>query len=77
MTTVISEKQEGSIPGRKIGDNIILAHELVKGYNRKHISPRCMIKIDLEKAYDSLEWIYLDQVMTQLGFSRRFVDWVM
>lgn len=77
MTTVINEKQEGSIPGRKIGDNIILAHELVKGYNRKHISPRCMIKIDLEKAYDSLEWIYLDQVMTQLGFSRRFVDWVM
>lgn len=74
---MINEKQEGSIPGRKIGDNIILAHELVKGYNRKHISPRCMIKIDLEKAYDSLEWIYLDQVMTQLGFSRRFVDWVM
>lgn len=48
----ISENQAGFIPGRRIADNIILAYELVKAYIRKHISDRCMIKIDLHKAYD-------------------------
>ncbi|XP_070029227.1 uncharacterized protein [Nicotiana sylvestris] len=49
IASVISEAQAGFIPGRRIIDNIILAHELVKGYTRKNISARCMIKIDLQK----------------------------
>lgn len=36
-------------------DNILLATELIKGYGTKSISPRCMIKIDLKKACDSIE----------------------
>nr|XP_009782986.1 PREDICTED: uncharacterized protein LOC104231653 [Nicotiana sylvestris]XP_016484533.1 PREDICTED: uncharacterized protein LOC107805067 [Nicotiana tabacum] len=57
---IVCDAQAGFVPGRRIGDNIILAHELVKGYTRKHITPRCMIKIDLQKAYDSVEWSYLE-----------------
>ncbi|KAH0683028.1 hypothetical protein KY289_020780 [Solanum tuberosum] len=55
ITSVISEAQSGFIPGRKIANNIILATELVKDYQRKNTSPRCMIKIDLQKAYDSVQ----------------------
>lgn len=55
MSYIISEAQAGFVPGRGIADNIVLAHELVKSYNRKHISPRCMIKVDIQKAYDSVE----------------------
>ncbi|XP_019252765.1 PREDICTED: uncharacterized protein LOC109231561 [Nicotiana attenuata] len=65
-TTIISEAQERFIPGRKIADNIILAHELVKAYRRKHISPRCMMKVDMMKAYDSVEWVYLEQLLEYL-----------
>ena len=75
--SVISESQAGFIPGRKIGDNIILAHELVKAYARKNVSPRSMLKIDLQKAYDSVEWPYLEQVMESLGFPELFTHWVM
>lgn len=64
---IVCDAQAGFVPGRRIGDNIILAHELVKGYTRKHITPRCMIKIDLQKAYDSVEWNYLEQVMRLMG----------
>ncbi|XP_070042550.1 uncharacterized protein [Nicotiana tomentosiformis] len=39
MNCIISEAQAGFSPRRRIADNIILAHELVKSYNRKHISP--------------------------------------
>ncbi|XP_015081362.1 uncharacterized protein LOC107024978 [Solanum pennellii] len=59
--TGICDSQAGFIPGRKIFDNILLAHELVKAYTRKHISPRSMLKVDLQKAYDSVEWEFLEQ----------------
>lgn len=48
ISTVISENQAGFIPGRKISDNIILAHELIRAYTRKNISARCMLKVDLQ-----------------------------
>ena len=77
MADIIYESQAGFIPGRKISDNIILAHELVKSYTRKNISPRSMLKIDLQKAYDSVEWTFLEQVMGGLGFREMFIQWVM
>lgn len=51
VPSIICEAQAGFIPGRRIGDNIILAHELIKGYKKKHKSPGCMLKIDLQKLY--------------------------
>ena len=77
MADIICESQAVFIPGRKISDNIILAHELVKSYTRKNISPRSMLKIDLQKAYDSVEWTFLEQVMGGLGFPEMFIQWVM
>ncbi|XP_075086042.1 uncharacterized protein LOC142168789 [Nicotiana tabacum] len=71
MSFIICEAQAGFIPGRKIADNVILAHELVKSYTRAQMSPRCMIKIDLQKAYDSVEWIFLQRVMEEIGFPDR------
>ncbi|XP_060212045.1 uncharacterized protein LOC132639621 [Lycium barbarum] len=77
MADIIDEAQTGFIPGRKIADNIIIAHELVKAYTRKNISARCMIKIDLKKAYDSVEWIYLRQVLEELRFPEKFIKWLL
>lgn len=65
------------IPGRAISNNIILAHELVKRYTRKYLSPRSMIKVDLQKAYDSIEWDFVIQILRELRFSRQMVKWIM
>lgn len=35
-----------------------------------------MIKIDMQKVYDSLEWIFLEQVLIGLNFSETFVKWI-
>lgn len=77
IATMINEAQSGLILGRKIADNIILATTLVKGYQRKYISPRCMVKIDLQKTYDSVEWVYLEQVQKKLCFLAKFINWIM
>lgn len=43
------------VSGRLIIDDIIRSHELIKVYGRKAISQRCMMKIDMQKAYNSTE----------------------
>ncbi|KAF3675337.1 hypothetical protein FXO37_05924 [Capsicum annuum] len=49
----------------------------VKAYSRKYVSPRCMIKVDIQKAYDTMDWHYLNQAMDGLGFPQNFTNWVM
>lgn len=55
----------------------MLSHELFKGYARKGVSPICVLKVDLRKAYDTLEWIFLKQMLLDLGFPFKFVQWIM
>lgn len=73
MKFLVDGCQSAFVPGRVISDNIILSHEIVKGYNRKNVSPRCMLKIDMRKAYNSLEWSYLEQVLIHMNFSDGFI----
>lgn len=77
LGSIIGKAQSAFVPGRLIFDNILLSHELIKGYQRKNISPRCMIKIDVQKAYDSVEWPFLNQVLEELGFPYQFSHWIM
>lgn len=42
-----------------------------------YIYTRCMIKMDLQKAYDSIQWTFVDQLLRLLGFQAMFVDWIM
>lgn len=51
---VIHIAQSAFIPGRHISNNILLAQELFKGYDRKSGATRCALKVDLFKAFDSL-----------------------
>lgn len=54
LASLINWNQSAFIHGRRIIDNIILAHEVVKDYHRPTGKPRCAIKIDLKKAFDSI-----------------------
>ena len=41
------------------------------------MSPRCVIKVDIRKTYDSVEWVFLECMMKELGFPVKFIKWVM
>lgn len=58
-------------------DNVILAHELVKGYAKKGVSPRCIVKVDIRKAYDSLNWDFVRQVLLEFGIPQKIVNMIM
>ncbi|KAL2247317.1 UNVERIFIED_CONTAM: hypothetical protein Sindi_2584000 [Sesamum indicum] len=59
LDKVISPCQAAFVPGRSIGDNIMLAQELFSGYNQSRLPHRCTSKVDIRKAYDSVEWDFL------------------
>ena len=42
--------------------------ELIQGYNWKNISKRSMLKVDLKKALDSLDWSFIVLILRALRF---------
>jgi len=73
---LISGNQSAFIPGRSISENILLAQGLVRNYHRKEGSPRCTMKIDLMKAYDSVDWNFIIHCITCFGFPAKFINWI-
>lgn len=57
--------------------NVLMCQELARGYARKNISSRCVMKIDLKKAYDSVFWEFVEELLTCLKFPNIFITWVM
>uniref|UniRef100_A0A251RYM8 Putative reverse transcriptase domain-containing protein n=1 Tax=Helianthus annuus TaxID=4232 RepID=A0A251RYM8_HELAN len=62
---------------RKISDNILLTQELMHNYHRSFGPPRCAFKVDIQKAYDTVEWSFLKNVLVGFGFAEWMVDWIM
>lgn len=54
LSYVVKENQSAFIPGRAITDNIVLTQELLKGYNCTNGPKRVSFKIDIQKAYDTV-----------------------
>ncbi|KAL0446015.1 UNVERIFIED_CONTAM: hypothetical protein Slati_1729400 [Sesamum latifolium] len=70
LDKLISPSQNAFVPGRLIGDNILLAQELFSGYKQARQPPRCALKVDLRKAYDTVEWSLCWLHYSCLGFPR-------
>ncbi|XP_050207380.1 uncharacterized protein LOC126656805 [Mercurialis annua] len=77
LMNIVSQNQSAFIPKRSIAHNIMLAHELVKNYHRNSGPPRCLLKIDLRKAYDSIDWDFIEGVFIGLNFPNKFISLVM
>ncbi|XP_062112930.1 uncharacterized protein LOC133824079 [Humulus lupulus] len=77
LPLLINQNQGAFIKHRSLAHNVLILQDLLKGYNRKNISPRCLMKIDISKAYDSIEWDFLENLLYDLCFPMRFIRWVM
>jgi hypothetical protein len=76
---VISENQSAFVPGQLITDNALLAFECLHymEHGVKADDPFCAYKLDLSKAYDRVDWVFLEEVMHKMGFSCRWIQWIM
>ncbi|KAL0282662.1 UNVERIFIED_CONTAM: Retrovirus-related Pol polyprotein from type-2 retrotransposable element R2DM [Sesamum radiatum] len=42
----------------------------------RNLPPRCALKVDLRKAYDTVEWDFLKAALTLFGFPEQFIQWI-
>ncbi|XP_074293262.1 uncharacterized protein LOC141620238 [Silene latifolia] len=77
LPRIIGPEQAAFIKGRDIHENIMMSQALVKGYDRKYLTPRCLIKVDIRKAFDSLQWGFVKSMLSTLNFPTTFIDWIM
>ncbi|XP_059437358.1 uncharacterized protein LOC132170396 [Corylus avellana] len=78
--SVISDLGLNKAPGpdgRSIHDNTILAHELFHTMKQKKGNGGLMaLKLDMAKAFDSMEWDFLLKILNLLGFHPTWVQWI-
>ena len=76
LPEVISETQSGFVAGRYITDNIVVAYEISHYLKRQRSAKfgNVAFKLDISKAYDKLEWCFLEGMLMKLGFCREWVD---
>jgi len=77
LERIIHPTQSAFVPQRAIHDNILRAHEVInKFYHMKGKKGYVAVKLDMEKAYDRLEWDFLLLCFTHLGFHPIWINWI-
>jgi len=77
LDDIVDINQSAFIPGRRISDNILLVQELMHNYHRNVGPPKCAFKVDIQKAYDTVDWDFLRSLLKAFGFHARMVSWIM
>lgn len=69
MPKLVGHHQSSFIKGRLAVDNIVVAKEIIHSLHSKR-SRKCgmVVKVDLEKAYDRIDWDFLRLVLDMVGF---------
>lgn len=77
LPKIISSNQAAFVPQRSIFDNILLTQELMKSYHLQRGIARCAFKVDIQKAYDTVNWDFLREILIRFGFHAKMVKWIM
>jgi hypothetical protein len=79
LPAVISQNQSAFIPGCLILDNTLAAYETLHTMHSRMWGKMgyMAIKLDMSKAYDRVEWCFLEKVMIKMGFEWRWVNLIM
>lgn len=76
LPSLINKAQSAFIEGRQIMDNILLAQEVVRDYHLKSGKPRCALKVDIMKVFDSVNWDFIINLLLALNFPLCYVQWI-
>nr|GEX12594.1 RNA-directed DNA polymerase, eukaryota [Tanacetum cinerariifolium] len=75
LSDLVNEVQSAFVTNRQILDGPFILNEIIQWckHKKKH---SFIFKMDFEKAYDSVRWDYLDDILKRFGFGHRWCDWI-
>ena len=72
---VVSKAQGAFVEGRQILDAVLIANEVIDSV-LKNNENGSLCKLDIEKAYDNVDWSFLLTVMQKMGFGEKWIGWI-
>ena len=75
MDPIVSKEQTGYIKNRNMSDNVVLINSIID-YCEEFKKPGTLIFLDFEKAFDSLEWTFMQNAVKKFGFGDSFLSWI-
>jgi exonuclease III len=75
MDSIISKSQSAFIKGRFLADGVVVLNEIVD-YAKRSNKECLILKVDFEKAYDSVSWDFLDYMLGRFGFGTKWRAWM-
>ena len=72
---LVSPEQSAFIKGRQILDGPLILNEVLSWCNNKK-KKTMIFKVDFEKAFDSVRWDFLDDILHKFGFGSRWRGWI-
>lgn len=75
LKELVLPSQSAFIKGRAIHDNFMFVRGMVRSLYLKKI-PSIMLKLDIDKAFDSVSWEFLLEVLAAKGFSQTWRNWI-
>jgi len=75
LSKLVSDDQNGFVPGRYIGLNIHRILNLIEICKNNNING-ILLNIDFEKAFDCIEWDFVYSALRAFGFPNIFINWV-
>ena len=77
LEDIIAPTQSAFIPGRRITDNALVAFECINTMQKSCDAKGsfCAYKLDLTKAYDRVDWDFLEGVLRKFGYVDQWIRW--
>jgi len=72
---LIDGSQSAFIEGRGLVDSVLVANEVIEDMRRRRKRGMCL-KVDFEKAYDSVRWDFLYDMLSRMGFHCVWINWI-
>jgi len=75
LDSLVSKCQSAFIKKRSIHDNFLYARNTMRKLH-KTMTPALFMKLDIQKAFDDVNWSYLIEVLQAFGFGPPWREWI-